>query len=465
MKLTSAIQEALLCIVCYDGTPGGSTLARALVEAKRYDTYYRDIAEEVESYIQQFEQVPGEHLLDIIDTLSKREPEKAEIYLQILVSMEQTKNDLNREYVLSRANAFAKHQRLKRGMAEAIEVIQSGESEDVDEAEAILHRTLGESHKTFDAGTFITDTDRGLRFLDEDYSAFPTGIKELDDLSLGPARKRLHVFGAQSGRGKSWWLVNLAKAALLGRKKVLYITLELSETEVAQRIYQALFAISKRDAPVMSRRFQTDNGRFAGIEEKELKKLLNFKQHDIRAKVRKKVQPLTKRPPILVKEFPTGSLTIRDLEAYLDSLEGGEGFIPDLVLVDYADLMYVDPAALRVGLGVLYKDLRGLGMKRNIAMATVTQLNRSAPPGGVSTGLHVAEDYSKIATADYFLTYNQTAAEHALGLARLFQDKGRTEKDKFTVLISQAYEIGQFCIDSTKMSTTYWDDMREFEDD
>jgi hypothetical protein len=68
----------------------------------------------------------------------------------------------------------------------------------------------------------------------------------------------------------------------------------------------------------------------------------------------------------------------------------------------------------------------------------------------------VAEDWSKIATSDTVLTYNQTAKERELGLARIYVSNARSEFDKITVLIAQAYSVGQFSLDSALMQDEYW---------
>jgi hypothetical protein len=69
----------------------------------------------------------------------------------------------------------------------------------------------------------------------------------------------------------------------------------------------------------------------------------------------------------------------------------------------------------------------------------------------------IAEDFRKAATADTVITYNQTPTEYKMGLARLFVAKAREDMKNFQVLLSQAYPIGQFCIDSCRMvDSTYW---------
>jgi hypothetical protein len=60
-----------------------------------------------------------------------------------------------------------------------------------------------------------------------------------------------------------------------------------------------------------------------------------------------------------------------------------------------------------------------------------------------------------VGTSDIIITYSQTAAEKNLGLARLFVDKARHERDKFGILITQSYRTGQFVLESTRLADSY----------
>ncbi len=160
---------------------------------------------------------------------------------------------------------------------------------------------------------------------------------------------------------------------------------------------------------------------------------------------------------MVVKQFPTGSLTISGLQAYLDLLESTCDFVPDLLLVDYADLMYVDERDYRIGIGQLYKHLRGIAVERDFAIATASQANRGGVGAVHITERNVAEDFSKIATADTIITFNQTVEEKRLGLARLHVANSRDDGDNITVLITQNYTRGQFVIQSALMQPVYWD--------
>jgi hypothetical protein len=100
-----------------------------------------------------------------------------------------------------------------------------------------------------------------------------------------------------------------------------------------------------------------------------------------------------------------------------------------------------------------------------MAVAVVSQSHRGAAKSKVVDGSNVAEAYSKIAHADCIITYSQTAAEHKMGLARLFVSGGRNDEDRVTVVVSQNYATGIFAVDSVLMAgSNYWSQLPQGDD-
>jgi hypothetical protein len=162
-----------------------------------------------------------------------------------------------------------------------------------------------------------------------------------------------------------------------------------------------------------------------------------------------RLAPFQRRGQLLVKHFPTGTLTLGMLVAYLDSLDKTQGFKPDILLLDYLALMNIDTRDLRVAMGKLARDLRGLAAIRQFAFMTVVQAHRRALTAGLVTAGAVAEDWSIVHTADTFLTFSQTPHEHKQGIARILIDKARNAQDKWIALVTQSYARGQFHLDSS----------------
>jgi hypothetical protein len=243
---------------------------------------------------------------------------------------------------------------------------------------------------------------------------------------------------------------------------VVYITLELADKFVGRRMLQNLFRVKTRDdAEVRYPRFVVDErGKLVDIEEVE-KEVDSIASSDAVAALASRVDELHLEGRLLIKSFPTGTLTVGQLDAYLQELETFCGFVPDLVILDYADLMFVDPNNYRLALGILYKELRGIAVERHLALVTASQVNRGGANAKLIRDSDVAEDFSKIAIADCVLTYNQTALERRRGLARLFVSNGRVEADRFSVLLSQSYTAGQFALSSFPMPDNYWQFVEE----
>jgi len=450
--LTGAVQECLLCLLCWDEDKG--RLVPAIVPLGCWDTFYREIASKAYNYWQKYDRVPGEHFIDLVDELVAQNPKDEPVYRKIYLSIIQTKNNINAEYVLDKAVQFARQQQIKTSIMRVVDFIQTDQ---LDAAERELVSGLKTITTSFDPGITLTD-DAAFGFFRKAGSSYMTGIPELDYRNIGPARGELLLFIAPMKRGKSWFIIHVGKTNLIQRKKILHISLEMSEEQVAQRYLQGFFAVTTRPQSLIKQTFEKDEmGRFLSLQAEEIPDRPSLRDPGIENWLRSKAKSLRMAPNLLIKNFPTGSLTIPELEGFLDLLEDSKKFIPDIILMDYIDLMKIDSASYRHDLGALYKNIRGIAGKRNLAVVTVSQANKEGMESKVIRDTHVAEDVSKIATADIVLTYSQTESEKKLGLARLFVSNCRSEEDGFTIIISQNYALGQFCNSSVLMQSRYWD--------
>lgn len=449
--ITGALQENILILLCFSDEV--KMLSNVITVDLFESSIYRDVASAALDFYREFQKPITEHLPDVLHY--QLEGPKGELFKHVLDSIFQAKDSINKNYVMKQLEKFIRQQKLKQTVKETADKILD---DDLEGAEQVFDKYKKTILKQFDIGTRLSDTVKSLRFLKEEVQSHHTGIKVLDELGICPAPKELFVFVSLPGYGKSWFFVHIGKFALLQRKKILHVTLEMSEENVCKRYIQALFNISKQSLdsysiPVFTR---TDEGILQTIDFKEIKKkTLGLTDEGIEKTVNAKLKKL-KKPQVIVKEFPTGSLTMRTLNAYLDNLEASIKFIPDIIIVDYADLMNIDKDNVRVATGRIYQELRGLAVERNISIVTASQANRTAEGIKWITRKQLAEDYSKVAIADNLVTFNQTPAEYKLKLARLFIDKGRNDRSGDAILISQNYALGQFCMDSIRMDNEYW---------
>lgn len=461
--LTPAVQESLLAVALFDKDPKSAAAVFALAEPKAFDPYYAELAAAARDYHDKYKRSPGEHTLDIVDTLCTRHTDREKIYRQLYASIMSTKDGVNAAYVMEQAGSFARYQRMKRGMAAAADALEKGDTTGLHEAEAALAHSIAPTANLEHIGTRLTDP-AALAFLEEDEAeSFPTGIKELDAVNAGPARGELWIAAGGSNTGKSWLLVHLGKMGLLNRKRVLHITLEMSEKKVLQRYMMNLFSVTKREATVEVQKLEKDElGRFVDFNMRTIEGRPFFSKEGIHGYLSKKLKAMKQRPTLIVKQFPTGQLTLRQLDAYLDMLEVREKFIPDIIMVDYVDLMHKSNKEHRHALTELTEGLRGIAVQRNCAMVTVSQINRQGDGAKRVNRSHVAEASTKFNTADIFVMLSKTKAEETLGLCRLFLEKSRNDRKNFEVLLTQAYAMGCFCLDSAKMvGSSYWPMVKE----
>ncbi len=461
-KLTTSLSESILTVLSFDNSDKSNLIAN-LIQPELFESYYRDLCQKVLEFRQSFKQAPGTaHIDDIFDDVLNNPKHKLfQIYTKILQGLyEQYRSGINVDYISSRVEEFVRQQTLKSGVLQAAQRIQQGGDQAADDVERILLTTIQKKVSAEDPGIFLGDKERSLKFLYQDDNEFcKLGIGELDKRKLCPTRKELSVFIAPRKRGKSQYLIHVGKMALLQRWKVAHISLEMSEEVVIQRYFQSMFSVSKRDEKAVRTHFELDElERVIGFSVDKVKAKLNFEDPNIRKKLSLKHDEWGMRlNNVVVKQFPSGSLTIAKLEAYLDSIEITHKFIPDLLIIDYLALMALSVDNYTHSLGQTAVLLRGLAVKRNLAVATAAQGNRESESASKVESFHIAGDISIIATCDLAITYSQTNAERSLGLARLYISNARNEMDRFTILISQNYSTSQFCVDSAMMSNKYFD--------
>jgi replicative DNA helicase len=448
-KLTGSLQENILSLLCFD-TESAMTI-RGVITPELFESHvYRDIATRAVSHMEQFNSCPGNHLPDIFESILEGDnDEKADLYGQAITNLFDTKDDINNEYVMSQLNKFVRQQRMKSAVTASVKLIGDGL---IDEAETELANCLGHQIDVFEPGLDFGDPKQSITSIASQDREFKLGIPELDDFGVTPARKELFMWMSPPNRGKTWALCHAGKHALMARKRVLHVTLEMTEERVAQRYHQMLFAVSTdRKGAAQRSVFNRDElGRFLSVDTEQFHRP-SWYDADINQILKKKLGNFRKGHNLKIKNFPTNKLTMGMLESYLDGLERYQKFVPDLLVLDYAALMKKNAASVREDLGLIYENLRGLGGERNMAIASAVQGNRGTE-NNPKIGLgDVAADYSVGMTADVAVTINQTEKEESHNMMRLFVAKNRNDKKFMTVLVSNAFSHGQFVGDSILM--------------
>jgi hypothetical protein len=454
-RLSGALQENILTLLCFDDL--NCKLVRAAVSPKLFESaVFREVAGHAIDFIDQYGEAIKDHLPDHLETVLKGDDRrKASTYERLLENLFQSRETINSAYIITQLHKFVRLQNLKSSMIKSFEALESG---NIDQAEVEMQKGLNTQVVVFESGLSLSKPEDVGAIMDApEEEGFDLGIEELDRNGIIPRRKELTAFLAPRGKGKSWFLTHCCKQALLQGWSCLIITLEMSERRYGARMLQSFFSISRRQAEVKVTRLTMGKG--GQLEDMIQEKMTRPTMRDEGIKttlMNKAKREFRRRRPFRIKEFPTHSLTMPQLKAYLDGLERFENFTPDLICVDYPALMNIDAKNLRIELSNIIAELRGVAGERNAAVVVAGQGNRESEKAKMVTGDMAAEDISILAHADTLFTYSQTKDEYDLGLARLFVEKARNEEAKQIVLLTQAYAIGQFCLDSVKLNMDYW---------
>ena len=313
------------------------------------------------------------------------------------------------DFVQDETIKFCKNQKLKSAIMESVNLLQQGNYDGIknkiDEAmKAGADRDLGHEYMSM-----IED-----RFSETTRKTVPTGWDVIDDLmdgGLGPGE--LGVFVAPAGIGKSWALVNAAANAVKAGKTVIQYTLELSGAYVGLRFDSV----------------------FTGIAAQNLK----YYQDNIKEKIAEIDGDL------VIKYYPTKTATVNTLKAHVDRCTM-MGKKPDLIIVDYADLLRGAGKEIRLELGNIYEDLRGLAGEYEVPVWTASQANRSALEDDVIGAEKIAESYSKIMTADFVLSLSRKIEDKIAGTGRWHVIKNRFGPDGITFPSKMNMSNGQINI-------------------
>ena len=461
--LNSVLQENFLILLLYDDKR--SKIIRNTVEIRLFGGLFRDIAMQAYDYIDSYKEAPKAHIWDLMEYKIKSENKReAKHYKELLSNLEEAYIGINAEFIMTQLEKFVNRQSLRSISVDLQRLLQEDTDTSIEEAQELLAINRNRQLEAFRPGLRLSDIE-ALDFLDEDKNeSIPLKIPELDRRGLVPTKGETLLMIGDAKAGKTQFLTHVAKMALMHRWKVVHITLEMGEKKMSQRYYQGLFGVAKRNEElVLAKLLKNKAGKLKGVEEKILKPKHSLDSETISEELAKFQKDWSDDilSNIIVRQFPTSQLTVKQLEAYLENLESTAEFVPDLVILDYPDLMKLDPKNLRMELDGLYKELRGLSVERNFALVIVSQAHRQSSGAKLVKGSNVAEAYQKIAHCDLILTYTQTEQERQLGLARLYVAGGRNDSDKFAIVIAQNYAMAQFVIDSAMMSNKYWSQLEE----
>jgi len=280
---------------------------------------------------------------------------------------------------------------------------------------------------------------------DEVLFSFPGALGEVVGYF---ARGDLVAYLSFMSRGKTWWQWYTAQMGMYLGLKSVFITLEMSRNQIIRRAWRSMVGAPREDQKVLIPYFERGEGeRVFSIQMKEeFRKAINVGEI---AERQKAFRFQFRSGNTRIAYFPAYSATMDDIVAYLDSLEYYERFIPDIVVIDYADIIAPSRnGEYRHQIDDIWKRLRRLAQERNILVVTASQSDRSTARHDAREE-NVAEDIRKLAHVSKMIALNQTREEYELGVMRVNKLKERDGRRSFrTVVTLQCLDIGRICLDS-----------------
>jgi hypothetical protein len=290
--------------------------------------------------------------------------------------------------------------------------------------------------------------ERLRKYVEEEHVLMPFMIEPFDSRGAYLARKMFVLIMGPEKKGKTWGGTHIGKVGLLHGKNVLHITHESGVTEdiLAMRYEMNLASVGgqhKKDdwdhvTPVLregrggTHHLTTRKMKPGTVRDGKVDRIISYMQN--------------LGGDLIIKEFSRGSCSMRALENYIDSLEITEGFIPDIIINDYPDIMKLPGGEYRHGIDKIYQDHASLASERDCLVVAFSQVKASAYHKKNITMSDFAEDKRKAAHCDLAFALCQTTEEEERGRVRFVWVVDRHFQCERTVAgLLQDYSIGQFC--------------------
>ena len=355
------------------------------------------IVDEVINYYDEFKKPPT---LDVFKSeISKLEDRGFQKSIVEQLKFVFTKiGDSDLDYVKKEFSNFCINQNLKEAIVQSVDLLKAGS---YDKIKDLVDKAMKVGIDSDMGHDYLLDFEERTNEINR--NSVSTGWSCIDDVmdgGLGPGE--LGVAVAPSGVGKTWVLCALGAAAVKAGLNVVHYSLELSEHYVGQR-YDTVFT------------------QIPSSEVKENKEQVFSKINKLNGK-------------LLIKYYPPKGVSAKKIEAHIEKMTAA-GNKPDLVIIDYADLLlsHSNNSDSTYGeQGGIYIELRGMGGELGLPIWTASQTNRSAIDSEVIEADKIADSYAKVMNADFIMSISRKAKDKLNNTARFHVMKNRFGPDGIT---------------------------------
>lgn len=357
-------------------------------------------------YVEEYREPPSVEVLKLC--IDKRKDLNEDAYKNIMASVDSLKrdHDTDQEWLVKETEKFCQDRDLFNAIRKAILVVDGSDKEmDKGSLPELLSDSLSISFDTSIGHDYLEDYESRYDFYHKKEERIPFDIELLNKITKGGLpRKSMTVLLATTGGGKSLVKCHAAAAAMMAGKNVLYITMEMAEERISERIDANMLDVTIDEVAEMPR--DVYQKRMERIKGKSTGKLV-------------------------VKEYPTGSAHVGHFRHLLSELRMKRGFKPDIIMIDYLNICAsarVKGAAAANSYTLvksIAEEVRGLAMEYNCAVITSSQFNRDGYGNSDVDLTNTSESMGITHTADCILGLITSEDLDSLGQLMIKQLKNR----------------------------------------
>jgi replicative DNA helicase len=372
------------------------------------DNTEKILFEEINEYINHYKNLPTYESLVINFTESKKLTEQQ---VQDSIGMLREINAEKEErsdnaWLIDNTEKFCQDKAIYNAIMKSVKILDNNSDRDSKGAiPQLLSDALGVSFDSSVGHDYIADSDNRFDFYHRHETKIPFDLDIFNKITKGGLpQKTLNIALAGTGVGKSLFMCHVAGSCLSQGQNVLYITMEMAEERIAERIDANLLNIDISDLHAISK--QDYDRKFSAMRVKTQGKLI-------------------------IKEYPTAAASALHFRALLNELQLKKSFKPDIIFIDYLNICA--SARIKPGSNVnsysyikaIAEELRGLAVEFSVPIVSATQTTRSgftsSDPGLEDT----SESFGLPATADFMFALISTEELEQLNQLMVKQLKNR----------------------------------------
>ena len=394
------------------------------IQPDYFDGVYKGLFKEVTKFVAKYNKLPSLESFKIeIDEANSLPDDQYRSALDLLPNIFTAESE-NLEWLVERTEKWCQDRAVYNAVMESIEILDGKHATMQKNAiPDVLSKALGVTFDTNIGHDYLHDVEQRYDFYHEQEERIPFDLDYFNQITKGGLpNKTLNIALAGTGVGKSLFMCHVAASALAQGRNALYITMEMAEERIAERIDANLLNVPIDQLENLSKTMFTD------------------KVQQIQAKT---------QGNLIIKEYPTGQANTSHFRALLNEMKLKKNFVPEIIFIDYLNIC----ASSRMkGMGgainsysyikSIAEELRGLAVEFNVPIMSATQTTRSGY-GNDDVGLEdTAESFGLPATADLMFALISTEELNNLGKIMVKQLKNRyndpTRHNRFTVKVDRS---------------------------